>query len=73
MKTFLGVDGVKSDLKIAAEPVILFGLSGSTFPDSSFSRKAQIIDRYQLQENIQRSLATFQDSFLIYRTLLNTF
>lgn len=44
MKTFLGVDGVKSDLKIGAKLVILFPLSGSTFPDSSFSREAQTID-----------------------------
>lgn len=38
MKTFLGV---KSDLKTAAKPAVLFRVSGSTSPDSSFSGEAQ--------------------------------
>lgn len=42
------------------KPVIRVCLSGSTSPDASFSREDRCLHGYQLQENIQRSLAAFQ-------------
>lgn len=67
MKTFLGDEGVKSDLEIGAKLVILFCLSGSTFPDSSFSREARNIES---TDTSSRRIFTGNISRLLFELLL---